>query len=167
MIYFFLCLFMAGIVAADQLVKAAIVSRYAPYVEYWLANGIAPAVPRAEWGALVPGIVHLTFQPNTGAAFSFLSGRTWIFLVITALFFVLVGIALWKKWLKTKPELWAMAAICGGALGNLIDRLVNGYVVDMFEVEFMDFAVFNVADCFITCGAIALVLSVLLEGKRK
>ena len=59
-----------------------------------------------------------------------------------------------------------MAAIYGGGLGNMIDRLRLGYVVDMIETEFMAFPVFNVADCFITCGCIALIASLILFNKE-
>ena len=168
MIYLWLSLFAAGIVAADQLTKAAVVARFAPYVESWLTHtGAWSPVPSREWVPLLPGILHITFQPNTGAAFSILAGSTVVFFVVTGLFLALVAVALWKKWLKTPLELWSAAAICGGAVGNLIDRVAQGFVVDMLEVEFMRFAVFNVADCFITVGAIGLVLGVLTEERKK
>ena len=72
--------------------------------------------------------------------------------------FVLMAVAIRKKWITHPTGLWALAWIAGGAVGNLIDRVRWGYVVDMIEVEFMRFAVFNVADCFVVCGGILLVI---------
>ena len=61
---------------------------------------------------------------------------------------------------------WCIAAIWAGGLGNMIDRLRLGYVVDMIEVEFMQFPVFNVADCFITCGCFALLISLVFFNRK-
>ena len=63
-------------------------------------------------------------------------------------------------------ERWLVAAIYGGGLGNVIDRVRLGYVVDMIEVDFMNFAVFNVADCFITCGCILLMVHMIFFNKE-
>ena len=79
--------------------------------------------------------------------------------------FGLLFVALKKKWVTHPLGLWALATISGGAVGNLIDRVRLGYVVDMMEVEFIRFPVFNVADCFVVCGAILLVVYVLFFDK--
>ena len=167
MLYFCLALTAAGVVAADQIVKALIVSRYAPFVSAYLAD---PAqffgVPQSEWTKVLPGVVHLTFQPNDGAAFSMLSGQRWFFLVLTVIYLVLVVLAVRKKWI-TGGALWALAAVTGGAIGNFIDRMLNGFVVDMIEVEFINFAVFNVADCFVVCGGIALIAFVFFFDREE
>ena len=94
-----------------------------------------------------------------------LEGGRWFFLIMTAAAFVFMGVALKKKWITHATGLWAMASIAGGAIGNLIDRIRLGYVVDMIEVTFMKFAVFNVADCFVVCGAILLVIYVFFFDK--
>ena len=65
----------------------------------------------------------------------------------------------------TMFERWCIVAVFGGGLGNMIDRVRLGYVVDMIDVDFMEFAVFNLADCFITCGCIALMLSLVFVNK--
>lgn len=112
-------------------------------------------------GSVVPvwdGVFHFTHIHNTGMAFSLLEGGRWFFLVMTLAAFVLLGVALKKKWITHPSGLWALAMIAGGAVGNLIDRVLYGYVVDMIEVEFMRFAVFNVADCFVCIGAALLVI---------
>ena len=71
-----------------------------------------------------------------------------------------------KKWITGTGTLWSLFAVLGGGLGNLIDRVRLGYVVDMIETQFMDFPVFNVADCFITCGAIAMAVFLILDEKK-
>ena len=141
--FLFMCLFSLGIVAADQLTKYLTVTHIPLY-------GKAP---------LLPGVVQLTYVQNTGAAWSILSGQQWLFVLI---FLVLTALLLWEYFKKPLPftrlERWLLAAVYGGGLGNMIDRVRLGYVVDMIEVTFMNFAVFNVADCFVVCGAILLVI---------
>lgn len=121
-------------------------------------------------GGIVPfwdGVFHFTHIHNTGMAFSLLEGGRWFFLVMTLAAFVLLGVALKKRWITHPTGLWALASIAGGAVGNLIDRVLYGYVVDMIEVEFIRFAVFNVADCFVVCGAILLVIYVFFFDKPR
>ena len=151
MFYVILALFAAAIVAADQITKFLTVA----------------SIPLGGQVPALPGVFRFTYVQNTGAAFSMLEGQRWLFYIITAVFLAFVVLCVWKKWLKSKASLFSLAAITGGAVGNLIDRATMGYVVDMIEVEFMNFAVFNVADCFITCGAIALVIFVFLEDRKE
>ena len=153
-------------IAADQWSKAYIAAHYASDVAGYLA---APTqfigVPPQRWISVLPGVVHWTFQPNTGAAFSVGAGKTWLFIAVTVVFFCVVVYALRKKWF-TGASVWGLALVVGGAVGNLIDRVVRGFVVDMIEVEFIRFPVFNVADCCICIGAAVIVLVVLLEDKK-
>ena len=140
----FYALFAAGIVAADQFTK------------YLTVAGIALG-ERVEW---MPGFVGLTYVRNTGAAFSSLEGQLWLFVLI---FLVFTLALVWEHRHNSMNfstfDWWCIAAVYGGGLGNMIDRLRLGYVVDMIRTEFMVFPVFNVADCFITCGCIALMAS--------
>ena len=71
-----------------------------------------------------------------------------------------------KRWPFTTLERWCIVSVLAGGLGNMIDRLRLGYVVDMIETEFMNFPVFNVADCFITCGCILLLIHLFLFNKE-
>ena len=114
---------------------------------------------------VLPGIFHLTHFHNTGMAFSMLEGGRWLFLPLTVIALALMVLTVKKKWLTHPVSLWALAAVAGGAVGNLIDRAFLGYVVDMIAVDFMDFAIFNVADCFVVCGAIVLAIGVLFFEK--
>ena len=144
------CLFALGIVAVDQWTKVLVVQQI-------------PLFSRVE---AIPGLFHLTYVQNTGAAFSAFRGAQWLF----ALIFVVLTAAILYEYFKkplpfTKAERWMIAAIYGGGVGNMIDRLRFGYVVDMIEVDFMKFAVFNVADCFITCGCILLMAHLVFFNK--
>lgn len=151
MLYCFLIVFMALIAAADQVVKALVTAR----------------IPLGGTVRALPGVFRLTNLHNTGAAFSMLEGGRWFFALVCAAGLIVTAVLIRKKILRAPTELWCMAAIFGGGIGNLIDRIRLGYVVDMFEVEFIDFAVFNVADIFITCGAIALFVYLLFFDREK
>ena len=94
-------------------------------------------------------------------------GQTWLFVLVTAVFFVILGVLIWKKVLQKKFELVCLAMIAGGALGNLIDRVVSGAVTDMIRLEFVNFPVFNVADCFVTTGCALLIVYVLFFDRPK
>ena len=149
--YIYMALMAAGIVAADQLSKL------------WILDNL----PLYEQISVIPGLFHLTYVQNTGAAFSSFQGQLWLFIL---LFAVLTVAVIWefvtKKMGFSKFERWCIAAIYAGGLGNMIDRLRLGYVVDMIEVEFMNFPVFNVADCFICCGCIVLMISLIFFNKE-
>jgi signal peptidase II len=108
---------------------------------------------------------------NTGAAFSFLAGASgwqrWFFVGLGA---VAAGFIVWmlRSHGGQKMFAWALALILGGALGNVIDRLLHGYVVDFIQVHWADkfFPSFNLADSAITLGAILLILDELLRVRR-
>ena len=140
-------LFVAFIVAADQVTKYLTVANIDLYQQI-------PFIPR---------LLNLTYVRNTGAAFSSFEGQQWLFAVIFAAF---TGMIIWEYRKKsmgfTKFEWWCIAAVYGGGLGNMIDRIRMGYVVDMIETIFIRFPVFNVADCFITCGCILLMAHLIL-----
>ena len=148
--YILMALMAAGIVAADQLAKL------------WIVDNLA----LGEHLQAIPGLFHLTYVQNTGAAFSSFQGQLWLFIAV----FVLLTVAIVWEYCTRKMgfstfDRWCIAAIYGGGLGNMIDRLRLGYVVDMIEVDFISFPVFNVADCFITCGCIALIVSLVFFNR--
>ena len=144
MLYAALTVFAVLIVAADQFTKYLTVAN----------------IPMGGEVPVIPWLFQLTYIRNTGMAFSMLEGGRWFFLVVTIAALVLIVLAVKKKWVNHPTGLWALASIAGGAIGNLIDRMRLGYVVDMIEVTFVKFAVFNVADCFVVCGAILLCVYV-------
>ena len=146
-----MALFSAAIAAADQITKYITVANIPLY----------GAVP------FIPGVVRFTYVRNTGAAFSSFQGQQWLFALVFAVFTVLVLLEYFKSPMPfTKLDRWCIAAIYGGALGNMIDRVRLGYVVDMIEAEFMTFPIFNVGDIFITCGCILLVIRLIFVNKE-
>ena len=150
MLFLFLSLFAAGIVVVDQITKVLVVD----------------SIPLFGHVDAIPGLFSLTYVQNTGAAFSSFQGMRWLFVALFAVLTVLIFIEYFKKRLPfTTFERWCIAAVYGGGMGNIIDRVFRGYVVDMIDVDFMEFAVFNVADCFITCGCIALIVHMAFFNK--
>lgn len=115
---------------------------------------------------LIDKIMDFTLVKNTGAAFSMLNKHTWVLIAITAVFCVILCFVIFSKKLS-KPLNIALACVLAGGLGNLYDRIVYGYVIDMFETKFINFPVFNVADIFITCGGIVFVVLYFLEELKK
>ena len=115
---------------------------------------------------MIPGLLQISYVQNTGGAFSSFEGQQWLFALI---FVVFTGLVLYEYFKKpmgfTGLERWCIAAIYGGGLGNMIDRVRLGYVVDMIETTFIEFPVFNVADCFITCGCVLLMAHLFLFNK--
>lgn len=109
----------------------------------------------------LPGM-DLTYVQNTGAAFSLLSEHTWVLTLLSAVVSVGLVVAMAKRILPHWSGMLSLALLLGGAVGNLIDRALQGYVVDMFNVLFMNFAVFNVADICVVVGGIGAALYYLL-----
>ena len=133
-------------VAADQLVKFWTVANLALY----------------ESTPLLPGIVELMYIQNTGGGFSILSGQTWLLTAVTIVLMAVVGWIMYKKWYPHPLAMWTLTLVLGGGIGNLIDRVRLGYVVDMFNFQFMNYPVFNVADILVVCGAIGFAAYYLL-----
>ena len=112
------------------------------------------------------GLFHFTYVQNTGAAFSSFEGMMWLFALIFGLFTVAIVWEFWKKGMGfTTFERWCIVAIWAGGLGNMIDRVRLGYVVDMVCLDFMNFPVFNVADIFITCGCVVLLVHLVFFNR--
>ena len=148
--FLFFSLFAALIVVADQITK-------------YLTVALIPLYSRVDF---IPGLLSFTYVQNTGAAWSIFEGMQWMFALI---FLVLTAAVLYEYFKSPLPfstfERWCIAAIYGGGLGNMIDRVRLGYVIDMIKTDFMVFPVFNVADCFITCGCFAMIFSLLFINK--
>ena len=149
--FLILTLCAAGIVAVDQFTKYLTVSNIALHQD----------IP------FLPGVLSLTYEQNTGAAFSMLQGQQWFFALI---FLVFTAALIWlyakKVFPFTKLEWFCLAAVYGGGFGNMIDRVRFGYVIDMIQTDFMNFPIFNVADSFITCGCIVLIISLSVFNKE-
>ena len=135
------------LIVLDQLVKWTIVSN----------------IKLGEVKGFIPSIMSLTYLQNTGAAFSILENQQWLFTIITLL---VIGGAIWYLIKNIKGSFWLISGltlIIAGGLGNFIDRLRQGFVVDMFQVDFINFAVFNVADPYLTFGVLIMLLVIIKE----
>lgn len=139
----------AAIVALDQWVKR------------WTVANLALGESRD----FIPHLLNLRYIRNFGAAWSSFSGERWLLIGVTAVGMLALAWLLWKI-VRHPLGVWALTAVIGGGVGNLIDRVRLGYVVDMLECAFIEFPVFNVADCFVVCGtAAALVYYLWLYPK--
>ena len=139
------------LVLADQAVKFAVRANI----------GLGQSVP------FIPYVLDLTYVQNTGAAFSILRQHTWLLTLTSALVVLVMCGLIVRGFFKNALGRWSAALVLAGGMGNLIDRAVFGFVTDMFKTTFMDFAVFNVADCCITVGVPLLFLYVWLYVGRE
>ena len=122
-------------------------------VKFWTTKNIVLGAVGPDCVKLIDGVVHMTNVHNYGAAFGIFQNARWPLTVISAAFVVVIIVLINREIIHTRFGRWTSVLVVAGALGNCIDRLLYGYVVDMFEAEFLNFAVFNVADMFITvCG---------------
>lgn len=149
MIHILCALLGAALLGLDQWVKQWTVSRFAapvpPHI-YWTAD---PARP------LLPGFLELTRVHNYGAAWSSFSGRRWLLVGVTSVILLLVLALLVRRRVRHPLGVLAGCLILSGGLGNIVDRVRLGYVVDMFHFQFWpSYPVFNVADVCVVCGAV-------------
>ena len=120
-------------------------------LKYWTVTHLA----LGESTELLPGVLQLTRLHNYGAAWSSLSGKTVVLLIVTAALLIAVAWLLVKKIVRHRLGVAAGLFILGGGLGNMIDRVWHGYVVDMLDISpLFEYPVFNLADCFVVVGAV-------------
>ncbi len=114
---------------------------------------------------LIPGVVQMRYAENTGMAFSWFSGNGWLLGLVSAVLILLGWLALRRYRLGAWSCVAAMLML-GGAVGNMLDRFVRGFVVDMFEALFVRFAIFNVADVALTVGVVLMAISLLCRPEE-
>ena len=132
-------------------------------LDQWVKFEIVKNIQLGEVKPFLPKILSLTYLRNTGAAFSILENQQWLFAVITL---VVIGAAIWYLSKHIKGSIWLLSSlslIIAGGIGNFIDRMRQGFVVDMFQLDFINFAIFNVADSYLTIGVMVLVVMMLKE----
>lgn len=114
--------------------------------------------------ALIPGVLGLRYAENTGMAFGLLAGRPWLLGLLSGAV-IIIGLAALRRYQLGRVASVAAMLMLGGAVGNMLDRLFRGYVIDMFEALFVEFAVFNVADAALTLGCGLMIISLMLIPK--
>lgn len=120
-------------------------------VKYWTNVNLEVGAVKE----LIPGFIELTNKRNPGAAWGLFENGRWLFVALTVVACIVIIVALRNDYIKGKLGRWMLVLVMAGGLGNFIDRLIYGYVVDMLHFQFVDFPVFNVADIFISvCGVI-------------
>lgn len=126
-------------------------------VKWWVRS----AIPLGQSIPFIPYVMDLAYVQNTGAAFSIFSQHTWILTLISLVGSVFLAALLWKNFFPGWVGKLSLSLVLAGAVGNLIDRALMGYVTDMFQTTFIHFAVFNVADICVVVGGFLLVFYVL------
>lgn len=133
----------AALVSVDQLTK-------------WLA---VLSLKGADAAVVIPHVLGFSYVENRGAAFGILQGQRWLFLVFTAIVMItMLALLLFGKFRKQHLFNISITLIVAGGVGNFIDRLIHGYVVDFLQVLLFEFPVFNVADCYVVVGSILLLV---------
>ena len=136
--------FLAGI---DQIVKIVVVKNIMPIGEL----------------PVLKGILRLRYAENTGAVFGSLKNSTTFLIVLTSLILVACIFLLMSKKIHNKFLFLSLLLIVSGGIGNLIDRITRGYVIDYIEVLFVDFAIFNFADGLVTVGALLMMTYLIVD----
>ncbi len=131
-------------------------------ISKWIVN---QTIAINESVVVIPGFFSLSHVRNTGAAFGILSNQRWIFMVFTAVVIAVGVFLLASRRVRNRWGIFSLALIMGGGIGNMIDRVFLGEVVDFFAFNFWgyQFAVFNVADIFVCCGTFVLAFYVFLS----
>lgn len=127
-----------------------------------LKSWVASSIVLGGSKQLIPDIIELTNLRNSGAAWSIFEGQQTFFTIITIVAIIVIGYFIWQ-YRKNIPMLIGLSLIMAGTIGNFIDRLRQGYVVDMFETTFINFPIFNIADMCLTIGVIWLIICILKE----
>ena len=143
----YICL-MVAVVLSDQLLKFYIQQNVPLNVSY----------------EVIPGVLSIGHVRNFGAAWSMWLGQRWVLSIIS-----LVALVIFGYYFKKLHHNWGyglgFSLLIGGTLGNLLDRLFSGYVVDMFELDLINFPVFNIADCALTLGVIVILITMLKDDE--
>ena len=140
-----------GLVVIDQLLKL------------WALRDLRPIGSYPVIGE----ILHLTYVENRGAAFGMMTGQKWLLIWVTAAALLLMVLVMITGKVKDLFPLFTLAVILGGGVGNLIDRVYRGFVVDYIYLKVIDFAVFNFADICVTCGTVVLVIWIIFFMKEE
>ena len=111
---------------------------------------------------IVRDVFYITYVRNTGAAWSMFAGKTWLLIGVSLIIIGLICFYIYKNKPKSKKEMVGYSLVLGGAIGNFLDRIIYGYVIDFFDFYIFgyDYPIFNMADVFIVIGVMILILCV-------
>lgn len=149
MVYFALCI---GIIILDFIVK------------HWARTDLSQIGSIPVWES----VFHLTYVENRGAAFGILQNKIWFFVIVALVAIPVITYAFWKFKNRSKTLNLGLCFVLAGAVGNMIDRITLGFVVDFLDFRLIDFPVFNIADIFVCVGAgLTAVFVLFIENKLK
>lgn len=138
----------AGLVGLDQWTKCLAAEHLAQPISLW------------------PDVFELQYCENRGVAFGMLQGQCWVFIPLTLIVVIALVVMLFRsEWRHSRIFSVSAALIVAGGIGNLIDRIFHGFVTDFLYFKLIDFPIFNVADCYVTIGAILLFAYLLFFNK--
>ena len=147
----------------EMILKILSVSSFVVIVDRLTKHFLYGNLSEGESIRIIPGLFHVTLVLNSGTAFGLFKGRSAFFMVLTALVMALICFYVWRGGCKDLLTLTALGLILGGAAGNLIDRVLFGYVIDF--LDFRIWPVFNIADASITIGAFILTMRLILNKR--
>ncbi|EGO8792337.1 signal peptidase II [Enterococcus faecalis] len=134
-------------------------------LDQWSKYLTVQNISLGETKEFIPGFLSLTHLRNTGAAWSLLEGKMIFFYVITVIVSIVIIYLLIKNYKKSIWYSVGLSFVLAGAIGNFIDRVRLGYVVDMLQTDFMNFPIFNVADSTLVVGVICIFIYLILDEK--
>lgn len=157
---------------------AAVHGRGLRVLVFWLVVILSVTIDQATKAAvtvnlehqsmtLIPGVIDIVYVENTGAAFSIGQGGGLIFILVAVAFLVGAMITVWNKPDLPMGLVVSIGLVAGGGMGNMVDRLMEGYVTDFIATRFIDFPVFNVADMCVTVGVFATVIGYWIWDSRR
>ncbi len=141
-----------NIIALAIIVLLVIVDQLIKYVVDTLLKPVGTKI-------LIPNILQLRYLENDGAMMGFMGGKTAVMTVLSVICFIVVAVLIFSGKITNKVDYVSLVMICAGGFGNIIDRIFRGFVIDFIEVLFIDFYVFNFADCLITVSAFLLLFN--------
>ncbi len=121
----------------------------------------------AETVPVIKDVLHFTYLGNDGMAFGMLPDSKALLIALCLVILVIIGVVIYKTKPKKVLEKVSYGMIIGGAIGNLADRIMHGFVIDFIDVRFINYPTFNVADCFVVIGAILLCVCVIFFDKKE
>ncbi len=140
-------------------------------LDQWIKALVAAHLKETGTLMLIPGVLQLHYTENDGAMMGMLSGKTVLVAILAVIMLVIMVYVIFSRKVTSKVLYCALVCVFSGGLGNIIDRIFRGYVIDYIEVLFVKFYIFNFADCLITVGAFVILIyefvTLILEQKRK
>lgn len=134
-------------------------------VDQWVKYLTVSNISLGETKEFIPEFLSFTYIRNTGAAWSLLEGKMWFFYIITIIVVAVISYILVKNIHGNKWLTIGLTLVLAGAIGNFVDRLRLGYVVDMIQTDFIDFPIFNIADMSLVIGVVCIFIYLILEEK--